>query len=413
MKYFYKILKFELTNYLQNKVFMNTTLVMFFVIAILLSFPRIQDMFHFTIAEQNESASEMLVVKADDKLNKELFNELFVKMNSNNVEVEFTDDSTDDMKRKVKDGLYSAALICEDDTYSYVVANLSMTDSSQYVLSGVLTEMSKIQKMEEFGLSMDEIQSIRIQYVDVQVENLGLDQGNNFLYTYVMIMALYMAVVIYGQMVATNVASEKSSRAMELLITSAKPSNLLSGKVIASCLAGLAQLLAVFGTAILFYGLNKSYWQDNYLINSMFSMPFEIMMYMLVFFVFGYFLYASLFGAVGSLATKTEDINTLSLPVIVCFVAAYILVIGPVTSGNVDTAMMRFASYFPLTSPFAMFSRIALSTVPFYEVGISIAILTVTVIAIGYLSAKIYRLGVLMYGTKPKFKDVLKALIKA
>ena len=74
-----------------------------------------------------------------------------------------------------------------------------------------------------------------------------------------MIFALYTVIVLYGQMVASNVANEKSSRAMELLVTSAKPINMMFGKVIASCLAGLMQLVAVFGSAFLFFNINKEY----------------------------------------------------------------------------------------------------------------------------------------------------------
>ena len=77
-----------------------------------------------------------------------------------------------------------------------------------------------------------------------------------------------MVILLYGQMIATNVATEKSSRAMELLITSAKPVSMMFGKVIASCLAGMVQLIAVFGSAILFYGMNQEQWNDNPIVAS-------------------------------------------------------------------------------------------------------------------------------------------------
>jgi ABC-2 type transport system permease protein len=80
------------------------------------------------------------------------------------------------------------------------------------------------------------------------------------------------------------------------------------------------------------------------------------------------------------------------------------------SSGNIDNLAMRICSFIPFTSPMAMFTRIAMSTVPWYEIAVSIAILAGSAVGIGYLSAKIYRVGVLLYGTAPKMRDILKML---
>ena len=228
-----------------------------------------------------------------------------------------------------------------------------------------------------------------------------------------MIFALYMVILLYGQMVATNVATEKSSRAMEVLITSAKPAAMMFGKVIASCLAGLVQLIAVFGSAILFYSLNKDRWGDNPIVASIFDMPPGLLVYMLVFFVLGFFIYAFLYGAIGSTASKLEDINTSVLPVTMLFIIAFIVVMYSFSSGNVDNTLMKICSYIPFTSSMAMFTRIAMSTVPWYAIAASIVILIGSVIGIGVLSAKIYRVGVLLYGTTPKIGSILKSVWKA
>ena len=228
-----------------------------------------------------------------------------------------------------------------------------------------------------------------------------------------MIFALYMVIMLYGQMVATHVATEKSSRAMEVLITSAKPTDMMFGKVIASCLAGLLQLVAVFGSALLFFQLNRGEWADNAIINSIFNMPLSLLLYMLLFFVLGFFLYAFMFGAVGSTAPKLEDINTSVMPIVMLFVIAFIVVMSALGSGDVESPLMMVCSYIPFTSPMSMFTRIAMSTVPVYEIILSVGILIVSVVGIGVLSAKIYRVGVLLYGTTPKIGSILKALRKA
>jgi ABC-2 type transport system permease protein len=119
-----------------------------------------------------------------------------------------------------------------------------------------------------------------------------------------------------------------------------------------------------------------------------------------------------LYGAVGSTASKLEDINTLVMPITMIFIIAFIIVMFSMV-GNVDNILMRVCSYVPFTSPMAMFTRIAMSTVPAYEILISILILIASVFGIGVLSAKIYRMGVLLYGTTPKISSILKSVWKA
>jgi len=194
-----------------------------------------------------------------------------------------------------------------------------------------------------------------------------------------------MVILLYGQMVATNVATEKSSRAMELLITSARPVSMMFGKVVASCLAGFIQLLVVFGSSILFYNLNQSYWEGNMIVASIFDMPLYLLVYMLIFFVLGFFIYAFLFGAIGSTASKVEDINTSVMPLTLLFVAAFLVVMFSMQGDSVDSLLMRICSYVPFTSPMAMFTRIAISTVPFYEIILSIIVLILSVLGVGVI----------------------------
>jgi ABC-2 type transport system permease protein len=263
------------------------------------------------------------------------------------------------------------------------------------------------------GMAIDQVTDVMSIQVTGEVENLGKNQMENFFYTYIMVFALYMVILLYGQMVATNVATEKSSRAMELLITSAKPTSMMFGKVIASCLAGLIQIAAIFGSALVLYKLNKSYWGDNMIIESIFNIPPELLVYMLVFFILGFLIYAFMYGAVGSTASKLEDINTSVMPITMLFVIAFIVVVFSMSAGNVDNTLMKVCSFIPLTSPMSMFTRIAMSTVSLYEIAISIVILIVSTIGIGFISAKIYRVGVLMYGTTPKISAIIKAIRKA
>ena len=415
MKQSGKILKFELKNYLQNKIFVGITLVLVAVLAVVMFFPRISTLFK---SEENEGSDEratMLVVVNIDGADEELIGMVYnaFKAGFSDYDVLLSDLSVEEIKQEISAEKASCAFVLQELTsYTYYVDNLSMYDSNTALADELLQSVYRMKTMADLGLSADQIEQILAVPILHETENLGVDQMQNFFYTYIMIFALYMVILLYGQMVATNVATEKSSRAMELLITSADPVSMMFGKVLASCLAGLLQLVAVFGSALVFFNLNSDYWDQGGIMRSIFDMPVELFVYMLIFFVLGFLIYAFLFGAVGSTASKLEDINTSVMPITLLFVAGFLVVMLSMSSGEVDSMLMKVCSYVPFTSPMAMFTRIAMSTVPLYEILISIAILIASVVGVGVLSAKIYRMGVLMYGTPPKLGTILKALKK-
>jgi ABC-2 type transport system permease protein len=221
-----------------------------------------------------------------------------------------------------------------------------------------------------------------------------------------------MAIMLYGQFVATSVASEKSTRAMELLITSANPMSLMFGKIIGTGLAGLMQFGIIFGSAFLFYNINGDIWAGNEVMRMIFNIPLDMLLYVLLFFVIGFFLYAFVYGALGSLASRTEDVGATILPVTFMAMIALFVVIFGMSSGKLDSPLMVACSYIPFTSPMAMFTRIAMSNVAPVEIIVSITIAVASTVGIGMLSAAIYRVGVLMYGKPPKLGVLIKTLRK-
>ncbi len=412
MKQFGKILKFELKYYFKNKVFVGVTVLLVLLIAAVMFFPRFASMLNNKNGDEPSERSVMLIKtesSEQEPLISQAFTEAFV-----NYDVQITQDSNDAIQEAIISGKAECAFVISELTsYIYYVGNLSMYDMNTETADSILQNIYRINAMISGGIPAQQAGEIMSVPIESQTQNLGKDQMQNYWYTYIMIFALYMVILLYGQMVATNVATEKSSRAMEVLITSAKPAAMMFGKVIASCLAGLVQLIAVFGSAILFYSLNKDRWGDNPIVASIFDMPPGLLVYMLVFFVLGFFIYAFLYGAIGSTASKLEDINTSVLPVTMLFIIAFIVVMYSFSSGNVDNTLMKICSYIPFTSSMAMFTRIAMSTVPWYAIAASIVILIGSVIGIGVLSAKIYRVGVLLYGTTPKIGSILKSVWKA
>ena len=412
MKQFGKILKFELKGYLKNKAFVGVTIFLVVAIAIAMFIPNIISAFK-SDDEGTTTPTDlpvMLVYAEDETLLgfvKDYFSEAFTGYN-----VTVTDGTIEDIKKQITSGSVECAFVMNSESsYTYYVNNLSMYDSNTAIADTVLQEVYRVNAMIQNGLSPEQAGEIMSVVIESETMTLGKDQFQNYFYTYIMIFALYMVILLYGQMVATNVASEKSSRAMEVLVTSAKPTSMMFGKVLASCIAGFTQLILVFGSALLFYNINKAQ-LSNPIIASIFDMPVELFIYLLVFFVLGFLIYAFLYGAIGSTASKLEDINTSVLPITFLFIIAFFVVMFSMISGSVDTALMKVCSYIPFTSPMAMFTRICMSTVAWYEIAISIAILIGSTIGIGVLSAKIYRVGVLLYGTPPKFSTIMKTVFK-
>lgn len=413
MKQFGKIFKFEFKYYMKNKVFVGVTLFLVLIIAGIMFLPRIMD--GLNTDDGGESVREkqsVMLVKTEQPEQSEMVSETFANFFAD-YDVQLTGEDTDAVKDKILSGEAECAFVITGATsYTYYVDNLSIYDSNMAVAEEALKSVYQMNSLVENGMTLEGAQEIMGVQIEGTTESLGVDQMQNYFYTYIMIFALYMVILLYGQMVATNVASEKSSRAMELLITSAKPVSMMFGKVIASCLAGLVQLVAVFGASFIFYNMNKSYWDDNMIVGSIFDMPLSLLGYMFVFFVLGFFIYAFLYGAIGSTASKLEDINTSVMPITILFVIAFMVVMFSFASGTVDTVLMKICSFIPFTSSMAMFTRIAMSTVPWYEIVASIVILIGSVAVIGVVSAKIYRVGVLLYGKAPKIGSVIKAVRK-
>lgn len=413
MKQFGKILKFELKYYLKNKVFVGVTIFLVLLIAAVMFFPRISAMFEKGDVTDTPTDLPVMLVKADDPAQTEMVRETFAAAFTG-YDVQSTDAEIGDITGKITSEDVECAFVMTGPTsYTYYVNNLSMYDSNSAIADEVLQQIYQMNAMINGGMTAEQAGEVMSIQITGEVESLGKDQFQNFFYTYIMIFALYMVILLYGQMVATNVATEKSSRAMEVLITSAKPNSMMFGKVLASCIAGLVQLVAVFGSALVFYNLNKSYWGDNMIVDSIFNIPPELFVYMLVFFILGFLIYAFMFGTVGSTASKLEDINTSVMPITMLFIIAFFVVMFSMASGSIDNTLMTVCSYIPFTSPMAMFTRICMSTVPLYEILISVAILIGSTLGIGFLAAKIYRVGVLMYGTTPKLGAILKAVWKA
>ena len=410
MKQFKTIMGFELKSFIRNKGFIFTTLFLVVALGVLMFLPNILSV---TSSSEEETEKPVMLVNASDGALADFVHSAFGEAFAD-YDVRLTDDGEDAIREQVISGEAECAFVMESLTsYTYYVNDLTMTDSNTAIADSVLQNVYRMSMMMQGGMTPDQASDVLSVTVEGQTEKLGKDQMENYWYTYIMIFALYMVIILYGQMVATSVATEKSSRAMEVLVTSADPVAMMFGKVLSACLAGFVQLAVVFGSAILFYNINKDEWADIPIISSIFDMPPSLLAFMLIFFVLGFLIYAFLYGAVGSTTSKLEDVSSAVLPLTYLFIFAFAAVMFSMSAGSVDNVLMTVCSYVPFTSPMAMFTRIAMSSVPWYEIVISVVILIGSVIGVGVLSAKIYRAGVLMYGKKPNLFETIRTVLRS
>lgn len=236
----------------------------------------------------------------------------------------------------------------------------------------------------------------------------GGQQAIDFITVYVLILLFFMTITTTGNMIAAEVTAEKSSRIMEILITSVKPLQQMFGKVIGMFLVGLSQI-AVFAIAV---GVNLSLPHIQQMIQDyhidLSQIDKGLFIYGLIFYVLGYFLYSVLLAAIGSMVSRTEDLGQAIMPITLLSLASLYITMFSIATPN--TLLVKVASFVPFTSSTAMILRMGKGEIHTWEVWVSIGILLVSILAFGWLSAKIYRTGVLMYGKRPTWKELFKAM---
>ncbi|MEW4371281.1 ABC transporter permease [Paenibacillus kandeliae] len=232
--------------------------------------------------------------------------------------------------------------------------------------------------------------------------------SENFILVYMLMVLFFISLTMTGNMVAAEITAEKSSRVMEILITSVSPLTQMFGKIIGIFLVGLTQM----GIYALVLGIHLTlpYYQhvlaqfDLHVSN----LSWEVAVFGFLYYILGYFLYSTLYAAVGSIVSRTEDLGqAVSLLTVLTLAAFYI---GIFSISKPDTLLIRIASYIPFFSPTTSLIRLGLGNMAWWEIAISILILLVSIVICGWISAKIYRTGVLMYGKRPTWKELRKAM---
>jgi ABC-2 type transport system permease protein len=223
---------------------------------------------------------------------------------------------------------------------------------------------------------------------------------------------IYMFIFVYGAMVMQGVMEEKTNRIVEVIVSSVNPFDLMMGKLVGIGLVGLTQF-GIWALIFLGFGLSGIALSGSFSlfqsINGLFASVnmTEVCFYFVLLFIGGYLMYASLFAAIGAMVNSQEDTQQYMMPVTVLILFATYA--GLFSAQNPDGPLAFWSSLIPFTSPIVMMVRIPFE-VPRWQMLLSVALLALTVILIVKLAAKIYRVGILMYGKKPTYGEIVKWL---
>ena len=408
-----------------------------FLLATLLTpliFPAIMAVFVWIAVEEKENQSLRIIEVVDE-------NKLFFMESSQQYAFSFSDSSPEEAKLLVQNGdRYGFLYIPKIDLKNpqgitfYGEENPSMSLVSY--LESSLKKKIEDQRLYDSGIDPQILSDIR---TSVDLKSITLNQKGeekvsdatvNYAIGFLAGILIYMFIFIYGNQIMQGVIEEKSSRIVEILVSSLKPFQLMMGKIVGIAGVGLTQLLIwiiLIGTLTTvvtgILGLQMPQEQAMELAqadmiqtdNSEFTEILQviagidfisIISSFIFYFLGGYLLYGALFAGVGSAVDAPSDAQQFMLPVTVPLIVAYMgLFVFVLQDPNSTTSF--WLSIIPLTSPIAMMGRVSYG-VPFWELGLSMLLLILGFLATTWLAGKIYRIGILMHGTKPSYKTLWK-----
>lgn len=414
----------EFATRVKKKSFIIMTLLMPFLMSALMFLPLLLSLIESsdkkTVAVVDQTGLYQAEFKSNDKY-------LFVP--TEKMTPQMRSDSTD-----VAAVLLITANLSEKPGSAALYSQEEIPSDLSDLVNSTLTDVVQRQKFAKYNIPeldaiIDDVQTPveveKIRWTDEGERQSMSDflSGVGMLLTFV----IYMFVMAYGAMVLQSVSEEKSNRIVELMVSSVKPFQLMMGKIIGIGLVGVFQVLiwaviiasvmaiggtmtgvAMFGSGDMtaMQGADMDAGMKIFAIISQLPL-LEIISLFVLYFVGGYLLYASILAALGASVNDQQDTGQMMMPVMIVMVFAFY--VGFYSSMNPDGPMAFWCSFVPFTSPIVMMVRIPFG-VPLYQEIISVALLYATAITLTYLGSRIYRIGILMYGKKPSFKEIFKWL---
>lgn len=394
---------------IKSKSFIITTAVMLVLIFGLSNVTKIIDYF-----DDNEKEKVAVVDKTDAYF--ELFKNTAETMNKE-LTVQAVPNEKEAEKQVADEEIIGYLLISEGSNGEVMGVYKANEISNTEVSAGLSTALNqlKLQKVKtELNLTDEQIEALNAPAVFETValkesakteEDLNQARG----LVYILLFVIYFSVLMYSSMIATEVATEKSSRVMEILISSIPPIQQMFAKILGVALLNFTQILLFLGVGYVTVKQNLAELNDGFF--SVFgfgSIQPSILVYAVIFVLLGYLLYATLAACLGSIVSRVEDVQSMIMPMTTLIVIAFLIAMSGLS--NPGAGYVTVTSFIPFFSPMIMFLRVGMLDVPFWQVLTSILILLGTIGLLAIIGARIYRGGVLMYGSSKSFKDIKEAL---
>ena len=319
--------------------------------------------------------------------------------------------------------LIAKILAGEIDAYLIVPADIASPDSlfefrsrkggdfiSNDTFKDALNDAVRSQRLADAKISEESLAklSASINFDSKGIDESGAekDSGGVFIASFVIGLMIYITLAIYGQQILGAVVEEKETRIAEILFSSARPFELMMGKLAGVGLAGLTQLAIWVGSASLLLGFLALQTDFQLILASVPTITPLMVLYFLIFFLLGFFIYASIFALIGSMVTTVQEGGQFSFPPIMIMLAAFYFCFAVIRDPN--STLSFWVTMAPFLAPITMPVRILAETPPLWQIALSIAINAAAIAGLIWVASRVYRVGMLMYGKRATIPEVWK-----
>ena len=317
------------------------------------------------------------------------------------------------MNKELTAYLILSAEIIEGGEAEYYAENVSAFDEIRIIqdaISSVVIEKRLSREGLDPARVSASIRPVPLRTNKVTKRGAEEDMGGTFIFAYLLVIILYMTLFFYGSLIMRGVIEEKTSRVVEVVLSSLRPFQLMMGKILGIAAVGFTQytIWAFFGLATSRFGprLVGGLMPGGAAGFKLPTIPASVFFYFVLFFILGYFLYGTLYAAIGSMVNTEKEAQQLMGPLSLLLIVPVLLIMYVVRSP--DSGFSVFLSLVPFFAPILMLLRICVLTPPFIQVAFSILLMLLTILLMVWVASKIYRVGILMYGKRPGFREIIR-----
>ena len=320
----------------------------------------------------------------------------------------------EELRRQVNQGELDGFLLIPSQALEGEPAAFYTRNTGDFRLSTTvrraLDDAATVSRLKARGLEVENVRNllggIKLTLIKVTQDGEVVERGQTVALSIVLMLFLYMTIFVYGLATMQSVQEEKNTRVVEILASSIRPTHLLWGKMLGVGAVGFTQLTVWMGSGALLgaYGAIAAAAIRPGLTLPRISLPWPVMLFIAIFFITGYFLYASLYAAIGAMVSSTEEAQQVATPINILLGFSPIMLGLVLRDPNSHTAVAL--SMIPFFSPVHMVLRITIQMPPLWQILLSLLIITLTTSGIVYVSARIYRVGILMYGKRPSLREL-------